>query len=211
MENKTIENIHANRNKSRIGGEGIYSKERAELFSRWIGRDKNVLELGCRDGSLTKLFISDNRITGVDIDKNALELFKKNLGGKGYYIDINNEWPFNEKEFDVIVASEILEHLYLPEKTIKKVAETLKDNGIFIGSVPNAFSLANRIRLFLAKPNKTALSDPTHVHQFVYGELENMLKKYFSEVKLVPLTRYKFLSKIFPSLFSFLIVFYCKK
>ncbi len=211
MQNKTIENIHASRNKSRIGGEGIYSKERAKLFSNWIGRNKNVLELGCRDGSLTKLFISDNRITGVDIDKSALELFEKNLGGKGYYIDLNNEWPFKEKEFDVVVASEVLEHLYQPEKTIKKVFETLKDGGIFIGSVPNAFSLANRVRLFLAQPNKTALSDPTHAHHFSYRELENILKKYFSEVKLAPLTRYKFLSKIFPSLFSFLIVFWSKK
>ncbi len=211
MLKNNLEKIYIDRNKSRMGSVGLYGLERAELFSGWLGQDKKILELGCRDGSLTKLFATNNQVIGADIDKGALSKFEKNLGSKGHWIDLNNDWPFGIEEFDAVVASEVLEHLYDPEQVIRKVAKTLKPGGLFMGSVPNAFSLANRIRLFLAQPKKTALSDPTHVHQFSYGELKNMLKRHFYEVDLVPLGRFSFLGKVSPALFSFLIIFRCKK
>lgn len=211
MPNNSLEEIYLKRNSKRFGGLGLYGRERAELFSDWLGKGKNILELGCRDGSLTKLFAEGNKITGADIDKNALELFEKNLGGKAVCLDLNSEWPFGENEFDAIVASEVIEHLYKPEETIKNIFKSLKPGGLFVGSVPNAFSLINRIRLFLAQPNKTALADPTHIHHFSRRELKNVLNKYFIGVQLVPIGRLKKLDKYFPGMFSFLIIFYCKK
>jgi len=108
-----------------------------------------------------------------------------------------------------VVASEILEHLYRPEDVIRKISETLKPDGLFMGSTPNAFSLANRIRLFMARPSKTALADPTHVHQFSHRELLSVLKKYFVDVKFIPMGRLGYLGKISPGLFSFSLVFRC--
>lgn len=211
MSKNSLEWIYYSRNKSRIGGIGLYGQERGRLFSNWLGKNKKILELGCRDGSLTKLFASGNEIIGVDIDQSALNLFEKRFNTKGYHFDLNKEWPFGEKEFDAIVASEIFEHLYRPQEVIEKIYKTLKPGGLLIGSTPNAFSLANRIRLFLAQPMKTALADPTHVHQFSYSELKSIFKKYFVNIKLIPLGRFRYLGKISPGLFSFLIVFYCEK
>jgi len=205
-----LEKIHYVRNESKMGSIGIYGKEKGALFSDWLGRNKKVLELGCRDGSLTQLFFAGNEITGADIDRSALDLFERRFNVKGYHIDLNSEWPFGEEEFDAIVASEVLEHLYYPQNVINKISKTLKPEGLFMGSVPNAFSLANRIRLFLARPSKTALADPTHVHQFSYSELVSVLKKYFVKVEFVPMGRLGFLGKISPGLFSFSIVFCCK-
>jgi 2-polyprenyl-3-methyl-5-hydroxy-6-metoxy-1,4-benzoquinol methylase len=205
-----LEKIHQIRNQSKMGSIGAYGKEKGEMFSQWLGQDKKVLELGCRDGSLTELFSAGNDISGADIDASALELFNKKFHTKGYHIDLNSDWPIAEATFDAIVASEVLEHLYRPEEVITKISRTLKDGGMFMGSVPNAFSLANRVRLFLARPSKTALADPSHVHFFSYSELENVLKKYFSEVKLLPLGRLYYLGKLSPALFSYQIVFYCK-
>ncbi len=205
-----LEEIHYIRNKSKMGSIGLYGEEKGMLFSDWLGKNKKILELGCRDGSLTQLFSAGNKITGVDIDRSALDLFEKKFNTRGYYIDLNTEWPFGENEFDAVVASEVLEHFYYPQDVIKKISKTLKPDGLFMGSVPNAFSLANRIRLFMARPSKTALADPTHVHFFSYSELESMLKEYFFEVKLIPFGRLRYLGKIFPGLLSFSIVFLCK-
>jgi len=212
MNTNSAQNMHLIRNARRLGSIGLYGRERAEIFSKWLGKGKKILELGCRDGSLTKLFAEGNKITGVDIDKNALELFEKNLGGKAVYLDLNSEWPFGENEFDAVVASEVLEHLYKPEETVKKVLLSLKPGGLFIGTVPNAFSLANRFRLFMAQPNKTALADPTHVHQFSYKELKSITEKYFKEAEIFGIGRLApTLGKIMPGMFSFLLVFRCKK
>ena len=212
MNTNSAQNMHLIRNARRLGSIGLYGRERAEIFSKWLGKGKKILELGCRDGSLTKLFAEGNKITGVDIDKNALELFEKNLGGKAVYLDLNSEWPFGENEFDAVVASEVLEHLYKPEETVKKVLLSLKPGGLFIGTVPNAFSLANRFRLFMAQPNKTALADPTHVHQFSYKELKSIMEKYFKEAEISGIGRLApTLGKIMPGMFSFLLVFRCKK
>lgn len=211
MPNNSLVEIYIKRNSKRFGGLGLYGRERSELFSGWLGKDKNILELGCRDGSLTKLFAEGNKITGADIDKNALELFEKNTGGKAVCLDLNSQWPFKENEFNAVVASEVLEHLYKPEETIKNIFKSLKPGGLFIGSIPNAFSLINRIRLFMAQPRKTALADPTHVHQFSRRELKKMLNAYFIDVDVIPIGRLSKIDWIFPGMFSFLMAFYCKK
>jgi len=43
--------------------------------------------------------------------------------------------PF-KKEFDVVVCMEVMEHLEEPEKLVDNVAEVLKDDGMFIFTVP---------------------------------------------------------------------------
>jgi 2-polyprenyl-3-methyl-5-hydroxy-6-metoxy-1,4-benzoquinol methylase len=212
MNTNSVKDMHLIRNARRLGSIGLYGRERAEIFSKWLGKGKKILELGCRDGSLTALFAEGNEVVGADIDQNALELFEKNLGSKGYLLDLNSEWPFGESEFDAVVASEVLEHLYKPEETVKKVLLSLKPGGLFIGTVPNAFSLANRFRLFMAQPSKTALADPTHVHQFSYKELKSIMEKYFKEAEISGIGRLApTLGKIMPGMFSFLLVFRCKK
>ena len=49
--------------------------------------------------------------------------------------DWTNGVPF-KKEFDVVVCMEVMEHLGKPEKLIDNVLKVLKDNGIFIFTVP---------------------------------------------------------------------------
>jgi 2-polyprenyl-3-methyl-5-hydroxy-6-metoxy-1,4-benzoquinol methylase len=48
--------------------------ERGPQFAAWIGTGKRVLDLGCRDGSLTRYYVEGNIVVGVDIDQQALSL-----------------------------------------------------------------------------------------------------------------------------------------
>jgi len=206
---KNIYEYH-HKNKKKIGF-SILEKERGILLKNFIGKGKKILDLGCRDGTLTKYFVEGNQVLGVDIDKNSLKIAKKNLGIEILEMDLNGDWQeLGNKTFDVIVAGEILEHLYYPEIVLEKIKKRLNQNGVFIGSVPNAFSLKNRIRYFLGKKKNTPLEDPTHINHFSYKELKNLLTKYFKEVKIIGLGRYKFLSRIFPNLFAFDLFFVCK-
>lgn len=158
--------------------------ERGGYLAEWIGSGKKILDLGCRDGMLTAYYASNNEVTGADIDQKALDLIQKKLGIKTLRLDLNSEWPFEKESFDVIVACEIIEHLFFLDEFLNRVQKTLKKGGVFIGSVPNAFRMRNRMKFLLGKEYE---NDPTHVRQFSYQRLENLLLQRFKNVEIIPL------------------------
>ncbi len=188
----------------------LFGKERGEIFQKWIGKNKKVLDIGCRDGELTKYYVSGNDVLGVDIDKNALERCGRNLGIKTKWLDLNGNWKLGSERFDVVVAAEILEHLYYPKSILKKIKKVLKKGGILIGSVPNAFNLKNRLRILFGRKKGTPLQDPTHINHFSYKELEQILNREFKHVEIYPIGKHKNLIKLFPGMCSYLLIFKCK-
>jgi len=197
---------------NREAGFSILKDERGVLISRIIGKDKTVLDIGCRDGALTKFFSEGNTVLGVDIDDGALALVKKELGIETKNIDLNGDWSeIQGRKFEAVVAGEVLEHLYNPESIVKKIADHLESKGVFVGSVPNAFSLKNRLRYLIGSKRYTPLSDPTHITQFHIDELRGILEGHFDHVEVRGLGRYKKLSKLFPGLFGFDLFFICHK
>lgn len=182
----------------------LLEMERGDLLKRYIGVGKKVLDIGCRDGVLTKHFSKGNTVLGVDIDDNALAKAGSTLGIRTATVDLNGDWhEINKEKFDVVVMGEVLEHLYFPKKIIAQVVEHLNEGGIFVGSVPNAFSIKHRLRYLIGSKRFTPLSDPTHINQFSHAELRDLLRLYFKKVEIKGLGRYKLLSKFFPSLIAF--------
>lgn len=189
----------------------VLKDERGKLFKEKIGTGKKVLDLGCRNGVLTNFFMKDNEVTGVDID--AISLKKAGeLGIKTLHVDLNGDWQeLGGQTFDTVVLAETLEHLYYPERVIERVKRVLKPEGVFIGSVPNAFSLKNRIRLLFGHKKYTSLRDPTHINHFLHKELEMILKKHFEKVEIIPLGTYASWDRFWKGMFSFDLVFVCSK
>jgi 2-polyprenyl-3-methyl-5-hydroxy-6-metoxy-1,4-benzoquinol methylase len=193
---------------SREQGFSILAKDRGALLKEFIGTNKSVLDIGCRDGVLTKYFLQGNKILGVDIDANALNRAKENLGIETMVVDLNGDWhELEDRKFDAIVAGEVLEHLYFPDKVLEKIINHLNQGGMFLGSVPNAFSLKNRIRYFFGQKNGTPLEDPTHINQLSYREVLSLLTKHFKKVEIIGLGRFSGLAKMFPGLFAFSLFF----
>ncbi len=196
---------------SRERGFSILKDERGALLKKLVGQGKRVLDIGCRDGALTRFFAEGNQVLGVDIDQQSLSEAAK-LGIETRIVDLNGEWQeLGERRFDVVVAGEVLEHLYYPGKVAGRVAERLNPGGKFIGSVPNAFSLKNRLRYLTGTKRHTPLSDPTHITQFNVSELKVILKQHFRTVEIRGLGRYKKLAELFPGWFAFDLFFIAQK
>lgn len=157
---------------------------RIPFLRQWIGQKKKILDLGCRDGMLTEGFAQGNEVVGIDIDRKALELCRDRLGIETLWLDLNDEWPWESGSFDVIVACEIVEHLFVLEKFLENVVKTLKPGGLFVGSVPNAFRMRNRLKFLRGQEYET---DPTHVRQFSYERLQKTLQARFPKVEIIPL------------------------
>jgi 2-polyprenyl-3-methyl-5-hydroxy-6-metoxy-1,4-benzoquinol methylase len=211
--NNGAKSIYEYHNVNRRGdGFSILKAERSALFARAIGTGKKILDLGCRDGALTKCFLEGNDVTGADIDTVALAKAQATLNIKTVSVDLNGDWDeLGSEKYDCIVLAETLEHVYHPEKIVEKVTLRLNEDGMFVGSVPNGFSLKNRVRLFLGKKRYTTLMDPTHINHFTHHELSGLLRKHFNEVSVVPLGRWAWLDVVWPGMFSFDLAWICSR
>lgn len=209
---QTQSDIYKHHHKAhRQAGFSIMKAERGELLKEVIGKGKTILDIGCRDGALTSYFVEGNTVFGVDIDDTALAEAAK-FGIETMKVDLNGDWyELLGQVFDVAVAGEVLEHVYFPEHIAGKVAGLLRPGGLFIGSVPNAFSLKNRLRYLFGIKRNTPLSDPTHITQFHIEELRGILLKHFSQVEIRGLGRYAFLAGLLPGFFAFDLFFICRK
>ena len=181
---------------------------RGQLFSDWIGKNKKVLDLGGRDGVLTKYFIKKNHVTLADIDENALEYAKKNYKVETMKVDLNQSLPFKDDSFDVVVMAEVLEHLPYPNITLGEIKRVLKTNGEFIGNLPLAYHLKDRWQIIRGR--KLLISgDPTHLQFLSYDDVQKLISKYFNADEIVILKGGK-LSNKFPKIFARNIAFRCK-
>ncbi len=82
--------------------------------------------------------------------------------------------------FDVVTASEIIEHLPDPEADLKEIARVLRPGGLFWGTTPSAQSLSFKI----LKLDWSVLSPPEHIQLYSKAGARLMLTKAgFSQVR----------------------------
>ena len=147
--------------------------ERAGLIASLVGGPGlDVLDLGCRTGALTQHYATGNAVTGVDVDRGALEQAVERLGITTAWADVEDGLPFADNAFDVVVAGELLEHLADPAATVAHAFRVLRPGGRFVGSVPNAFRLKSRIRFAAGRHPET---DATHLQLFTPAALRALL------------------------------------
>jgi ubiquinone/menaquinone biosynthesis C-methylase UbiE len=189
-------------------GQSFLEKERGALFSEWIGIDKTVLDLGGRDGTLTKYFCANNNVTIGDIDKSALDYATKNYNLNTKITNLNESLPFEDNSFDVVVMAEVLEHLPYPKITLSEVNRILKPNGKFIGNLPLAYHLKDRIQILRGR--KLLISgDPTHLQFFSYEDIKKLLSSFFEINEIEILKGGKKKATMLPKLFARNIGFCC--
>lgn len=185
---KNLQRLYETHHLGKKEGFAIWRKERGKTFSKWIGQGKDVLDLGCRDGTLTRYFVKGNRVTGIDIDRRMLVKCRKELGIQTFVLNLYDPWPFSANSFDVVVMGEVLEHLFAPQEIINKVKSVLTQKGTLIGSVPNFYHLKRRILFALGLP-VDVFEDQTHITVFGVKKLRRLLETQFREVQIIGLGR----------------------
>jgi len=103
-----------------------------------------ALDLGCGQGNLSKMIHSKGySILGVDIE-NFLKFddieFKKR--------DLDNNWDLKDK-FDLVIATELIEHLENPRHFFRELKKVLKEGGIGIITTPNIAQWKARLNFLL--------------------------------------------------------------
>lgn len=120
---------------------------------KYIGNDKTVLDVGCSTGYIAReLKKKGCHVVGIEIDEVAAEM-ARNYCGKVIVGDIEEvkELPYPDGYFDVIILSDVLEHLKRPDVVLLKLKRYLKPGGFVIASIPNIARLEYRLKLLFGK------------------------------------------------------------
>lgn len=105
--------------------------------------DLKVLDVGCSNGFKTKMLFDkyDNikKIYGIDIDDNAIKEAKENFSNnERYSFEFRNiDELDNNKKYDIINLSYVLQHLSNPKDVLTKLKTLLTDRGVIIIKVPD--------------------------------------------------------------------------
>jgi 2-polyprenyl-3-methyl-5-hydroxy-6-metoxy-1,4-benzoquinol methylase len=175
-------------------------------------RGRRVLHLGCVDSGLVEerlgrgqlmhqnLYAITKEIWGVDIDDDGISYLK----GQGFdnlivgdICELDKIEILKNKSFDVILASEVIEHLQNPGVFLKSVKDLMKPQETeLIVTVPNAFRIDTLIWLLRG----IEFVHPDHNYWFSYHTATNLLRK--NDFKILEVYVYSFQPlKIMPNRF----------
>jgi 2-polyprenyl-3-methyl-5-hydroxy-6-metoxy-1,4-benzoquinol methylase len=117
-----------------------YLAEHAALKSKKCLR---VLDVGCGAGNISfALLEAGYDVTGIDLDQASITYCQNNHKfQKARFLLADIEQLHTDELFDVIIASEVIEHIPQPELAISAMKDHLVDDGLFIVTTPNGYSL----------------------------------------------------------------------
>ena len=94
-----------------------------------------VLDVGCASGWFLNELLSSypsSKFFGVDAYKQAINYGKKKYKKLVLTHADAHSLPFNNNTFDLVICTEVLEHVVHPDKVLKEIKRILRRNGIGI-------------------------------------------------------------------------------
>jgi ubiquinone biosynthesis O-methyltransferase len=157
-----------------------------------------ILDLGCGHGELSiPLLKLGYKLDCVDLDKSNLSELREKLKKIPYItkrvkvVNSSIEKYNLDKKYDVVLLTEVLEHVDHPEEILKKIYQLLKNNGICILSIPNGFGTYEiffdwPIILFRKMLGIKTPSGRYHINFFSFNRIKRIFKdNNFEVIKLV--------------------------
>ncbi len=126
---------------------GFYLKRKMEIniLKKMIdlckpNSNKKIADIGCGEGFLLKKILTGEKIVGIEISITALKRAKKILKTRN---DINliqgdaQKLPIPNDYFDIILCSEMLEHVPDTRIVLNEFNRILNKSGILVVCIPN--------------------------------------------------------------------------
>lgn len=145
-----------------------------------ISNPKKVLDIGCGEGFYTKIIadaLPSAEIVGIDVEEEYIAFAKRINFQKNVKYSVNDlfKLPFKKEEFDLVICTEVLEHLEKYDKALEIIRNLSKK--FFIVSVPNEpwFRIANLLRF---KYVKRLGNTPGHVNNWSKKQIKRIVSNY---------------------------------
>jgi len=102
-------------------------------ISKYKKLDKNskILQVGSGPMGIIYYFPTEKKYAIDPLADFYKEKFKFNYGKVNFKKGVGEEIPSLGKSFDVVILTNVLDHVHLPEKVLSEIRRVLKDDGIF--------------------------------------------------------------------------------
>lgn len=169
-----------------------------------------TLDLGCGTGDAATILNHTHQFA-VDFSPKMIEKVKSKYPKIETSVADAKHLPFNEDNFDLVIALGLFEYIQLPEEAIQEARRVLKQNGTLIMSIPNRHSLFRKLRkieclitrplkgLFAIKSGKKPENKPFH-QQWTVEEFTQILNRNHLKVNNIQFCSYGFLNPKLSSL-----------
>lgn len=118
-------------------------EEHARVGERW-------LDVGCGDGRTAGTWLAGRGCdyVGVDLSATAVER-ARDAGLDARVIDSAGALPFEDETFAGVLAVEVLEHVFEPQRAVAEFRRILQPGGVLFVSLPNIAYWRRRLELLL--------------------------------------------------------------
>jgi 2-polyprenyl-6-hydroxyphenyl methylase/3-demethylubiquinone-9 3-methyltransferase len=113
---------------------------------------KRALDAGCGYGAFSAAaVVRGAAVVSVDIGPRLVARAMARAGSRGLVADVC-DLAIRDESFDVVIASEMLEHTEAPARAVRELARVLRANGLLVLTTPNrlwqgAVRAASRLRM----------------------------------------------------------------
>lgn len=159
-----------------------------ELLSRYAENAVRMLDIG--SSPFTSIA---QRTVGIPVDTLGFEADGQTTTGQHYRFDLNDaqisgRWRSDLPAYEIIVFSEVIEHLHTsPRPVLAFLATLLAPGGLLLLQTPNAVVAHKRAQLLLGRNPYSLisedLSNPAHFREYTAVELRSYLEQAGFKVK----------------------------
>jgi len=140
---------------------------------------KKILDVGCASGwflhMLSKKF-PNAKCVGIDSYKDAIMYGKKKYKNLTLVDADGHKIPFSDESFDLVICTEMLEHVLDPNKVIQEIKRVLKPDGLAVIEMDSGNMLFRLIWYWWTNMRNGVWKD-SHIQPFTASKLEGIIKK----------------------------------
>jgi len=101
-------------------------------------KNKKFLEVGCGLGYFSnRAYKLGAKVTGIDTGPNLIKINKKKTPNAKFLVASASRLPLKDNSFDIVLSTEVIEHVEDQERSIKEMIRVLKKGGILVITTPN--------------------------------------------------------------------------
>lgn len=154
-----------------------------ELASR-VPEGSSVLDAGCGEGITLRSLSALNRgwrLSGIDMDEPSLDVARRVAPAAAIQKASIYELPFGDASFDLVLCTEVMEHLEHPEEALQSIRRVAARHVIL--SVPREplWSMLNMARgKYLGSFGNT----PGHIQRWSKAAYSRLIERYFDVLEI---------------------------